>query len=257
MESELTKNNNNNKNFERINSENNKTIFRAINDNKPKNKRLHHFEEKANSRKINSPPYIIKEIFNENHFLKQYFDYKEIEHKKQEKIKGYIIKSHCPFCKKVLTENEKNKEEKDKNIINISNNYYRNKNFKDIRSCFMYSVNNFPLINKNIYLNKKFSKERIFYEGNEKYNRTQKSWNKKINMESELTKKNKLIKFKEIQRKEIDPTNLYTIDKPLIPSIRGRFFKNTRKRFEKPKRMVFLNDGEFDPYDDVILISEK
>ena len=121
----------------------------------------------------------------------------------------------------------------------------------------MYSVNNFPLIkNKNIYLNKNFSKEKIFYEDNDKYYRTQKLWNKKINMESELTKKNKIIKYKEIQRKEIDPTNLYTIEKPLIPSIRGKIFKNTKKRFERPKRMVYLDDGEYDPYDDNIFISD-
>ena len=61
-------------------------------------------------------------------------------------------------------------------------------------------------------------------------------------MESELTKSNKLIKFVEIQRKEIDPTNLYLIKRPLIPSIRGKIIMNTRKRIGKPMRMIFLEN---------------
>ena len=61
-------------------------------------------------------------------------------------------------------------------------------------------------------------------------------------MESELTKSNKVIKYVEIKRKEIDPTNLYLIKKPLVPSIRGKILLNTRKRIEKPMRLIFLDE---------------
>lgn len=228
----------------------NKKICKTENKNsKIENRKIIHFEKIMNNKSV---PFKNIKIFNENDYIKHFIDYKELQQKKQENIKGFLIRSHCPFCQKIITEKENNKE--DKNIYCELNNIYRNKNFKDIKSCFIYSVNNFPLINSNnVNLNKNFSKEKIFYEENDKFYRTQKIKNKKYNMESELTKKNKIVKFKEIQRKEIDPTNLYIIKKPLIPSIRGKIFKNTKKRFEKPKRMIFLDDREIEPFDEIII----
>ena len=70
----------------------------------------------------------------------------------------------------------------------------------------------------------------------------------KINMESELTKSNKVIKFKEIQRKEFDPSHFYLIKKPLIPSIRGKILRNTKKRFEKPMRIILVDEKDYEPY---------
>ena len=171
--------------------------------------------------------------------------------KTQYNIKGFYIKSHCPFCKKILTEKEKESTTDTNNSFdNNIKNIYRNKKFKDIKSCFIYSVNNFPLINpKNIRIsNKNYFKEKLNEEMKEKYNVPTKFKNKRLKMESELTKSNRIIKFKEIQRKEIDPSNLYLIKKPLIPSIRGKILKYTKKRIEKPMRMILIDEKEAEPF---------
>ena len=57
-------------------------------------------------------------------------------------------------------------------------------------------------------------------------------------MISEFTKDLKKKKFKEIQRTEFDPSNLYFIQKPLIPTIRGKILRNMKKRYHKPIRNV-------------------
>ena len=182
---------------------------------------------------------VSEDIFNANLYYKN---------KKNEKIKTFFIKSHCPFCKKILMEKENNKDNKndlDNNNINV--NIYRNKKFKDIKSCFIYNVNNFPLLNTNIIVKSEF-KEKLYGKEKEKCITTTKR-SKRTNMESELTKSNKVIKFREIQRKEIDPTDLYLIKKPLIPSIRGKYFMNTKKRLGKPMRIILINEEEYIPYD--------
>ena len=195
-------------------------------------------------------PNIIKNnILDENYCIKQFNIHKGIQDKNHKKIKGFFIKSHCPFCRKKLEEEEENKNKDNiNNLIDSSNNMYRNKKFKDIRSCFMYSVNNFPLIHsKNSYFKEKLDLDK------EKYYKTQRKWKKKIDMESELTKNNKIIKFKEIQRKEIDPKNLYLIKKPLIPSIRGKILKNTKKRIGKPMRMIVLDENDYIPFEEIMI----
>ena len=179
---------------------------------------------------------ISDEIFNLN------LNYKD---KNNEKIKSFYIKSHCPFCKNFLMEKENNKYN---NNLDNNINIYRNKRFKDIKSNFIYCVNNFPLLNTNIIVKSGF-KEKLFGKEKEKCMTALKR-NKKISMESELTKSNKIIKFKEIQRKEIDPTNLYLIKKPLIPSIRGKLYMNTKKRLGKPMRIILINEDEYIPYDE-------
>ena len=165
-------------------------------------------------------------------------------------IKHFYIKSHCPFCKKALTEKEEGTSQSVENFENLRN-FYRNKKFKDIKSCFIYSVNNFPLINpKNFNINNRnYYKEKINDEIKENYtSNIHKLKIKKINMESELTKSNKVIKFKEIQRKEFDPSHFYLIKKPLIPSIRGKILRNTKKRFEKPMRIILVDEKDYEPY---------
>ena len=163
--------------------------------------------------------------------------YNEKKNKKRNKNdKHYFIKNHCPFCKNLLIENSNKKKEILDPNIEYFNNIYRNKNFKDIKSSFIYSVNNFPLLH--------FKDNKNFVDENEneirdKYYKTQKMWSRKnIDMESDYSKRNKLIKYFEIQRKEFDPSDLYLVKKPLIPTIRGKILKNTKKRFGRPMRMI-------------------
>ena len=192
-------------------------------------------------------PFKSKEMFKENN-LGQYKTYRK---KKKIKIKTFFIKRHCPCCQKILTEKEFNKNNNN-NINTNLNNIYRNKKFKDIKSCFIYSVNNFPLISpKNINgSNKNYFKEKLYDEAKEKYMTTPKYKKKKINMESELSKSNKIIKIKENQRKEFDSSNLYLVKKPLIPSIRGKILKFTKKRIGRPMRMIFLDEKEYEDFFD-------
>ena len=203
--------------------------------------------KKINIRKINRSKNNIlnnREIsyLDENYCLKEYILYKKNRQKRLDNIKGYYTKTHCSFCHNKLIEKENNdrvEKEKEKIIIDLDN-YYRNKNFKDIKSCFIYSINNFPLIKK---INHSYLKQELNdSEEKERHFKTQNKRNKKIDMESELTKSNKIIRYTEIKRKEIDPTNLYLIKKPLVPSIRGKIFMNMRKRFEKPMRLIFLDE---------------
>ncbi len=66
----------------------------------------------------------------------------------------------------------------------IINNYYKNKNFKDIKSCFIYGVNNFPLINLRTHF-------RLYSDNEEKVNMYKTTYNKKVDMKSELSKNKK------------------------------------------------------------------
>jgi hypothetical protein len=193
-----------------------------------------------------------KEILDENYCLNKLIENKHSLWKNHGKTKGFFTKSQCPFCKKKMLEKENNEE--NLNIVqnNINKDKDKNKNLKGIKSSFLFRVNNFPLINtkvlninKNMFFNEK--------EDKDKYFRTEKSWHKKISMESELSKRKKIIKIKEIQRRTIDPTNLYLIKKPLIPSVRGKILKNTKKRFEKPMRMIILEEDEYIPFEDIII----
>jgi len=193
-----------------------------------------------------------KEILDENYCLNQLIENKHSLWKNHGKVKGFFTKSQCPFCQKKMLEKENNEN----NLITAQNNINKDKdkdnNLKGIKSSFLFRVNNFPLINtkilninRNMFFNEK--------EDKDKYYRTEKSWNKKISMESELSKRNKIIKIKEIQRRTIDPTNLYLIKKPLIPSVRGKILKNTKKRLERPMRMIILEEDEYIPFGDIII----
>lgn len=201
---------------------------------------------------------IIKDIDTKKLFSKTSSDFKrkikitllypnmDIPKEKKYNIKHFYIKNNCPCCKKNLTEKEDNPF---KNMEKVEN-FYRNKNFKDIKSCFIYSVNNFPLINiRNNNINSRnYFKEKINDEMSEKHNNSPNFRNKKIDMESELTKRNRIIKYKEIQRKEFDPSNLYLVKKPLIPSIRAKILRYTKQRFEKPMRVIFIDDKDYEDY---------
>jgi hypothetical protein len=242
-----------NKKEEEKQTDNTKKIFsKTINvNNTIENERTR--PKKLKKIKINRI-YKNKEILDENFFLNQLIENKHILWKNHGKTKGFFTKSQCPFCKKKMLEKDNNED----NLIitqnNINNDKDKDKNniLKGIKSSFLFKVNNFPLINtkvlninKNMFFNEK--------EDKDKYFRTEKSWHKKISMESELSKRKKIIKIKEIQRRTIDPTNLYLIKKPLIPSVRGKILKNTKKRFEKPMRMIILEEDEYIPFEDIII----
>ena len=226
---------------------NNKKIFsKTINvDNTIENERI---KPKRLKRIKFNRNYRNKEILDENYCLNQLNENKHSLWKIHGKTKGFFTKSQCPFCKKKMLE----KENKEDNLIIDQKNINKNKKLKEIKSSFLFRVNNFPLINTRILnINKN-----LFYsekEDKDKHFRTEKSWHKKISMESELSKRKKIIRIKEIQRRTIDPTNLYLIKKPLIPSVRGKILKNTKKRFEKPMRMIILEEDEYIPYGDIII----
>ena len=240
-----------NKKEEEKQTDNTKKIFsKTINvNNTIENERTR--PKKLKKIKINRI-YKNKEILDENFFLNQLIENKHILWKNHGKTKGFFTKSQCPFCKKKMLEKDNNED----NLIITQNNIDKDKDknniLKGIKSSFLFKVNNFPLINtkvlninKNMFFNEK--------EDKDKYFRTEKSWHKKISMESELSKRKKIIKIKEIQRRTIDPTNLYLIKKPLIPSVRGKILKNTKKRFEKPMRMIILEEDEYIPFEDIII----
>jgi hypothetical protein len=242
-----------NKKEEEKQTDNTKKIFsKTINvNNTIENERTR--PKKLKKIKINRI-YKNKEILDENFFLNQLIENKHILWKNHGKTKGFFTKSQCPFCKKKMLEKDNNED----NLIITQNNISKDKDkdknniLKGIKSSFLFKVNNFPLINtkvlninKNMFFNEK--------EDKDKYFRTEKSWHKKISMESELSKRKKIIRIKEIQRRTIDPTNLYLIKKPLIPSVRGKILKNTKKRFEKPMRMIILEEDEYIPYGDIMI----
>jgi hypothetical protein len=240
-----------NKKEEEKQTDNTKKIFsKTINvNNTIENERTR--PKKLKKIKINRI-YKNKEILDENFFLNQLIENKHILWKNHGKTKGFFTKSQCPFCKKKMLEKDNNED----NLIITQNNINKDKDknniLKGIKSSFLFKVNNFPLINtkvlninKNMFFNEK--------EDKDKYFRTEKSWHKKISMESELSKRKKIIRIKEIQRRTIDPTNLYLIKKPLIPSVRGKILKNTKKRFEKPMRMIILEEDEYIPYGDIMI----
>jgi hypothetical protein len=242
-----------NKKEEEKQTDNTKKIFsKTINvNNTIENERTR--PKKLKKIKINRI-YKNKEILDENYFLNQLIENKHILWKNHGKTKGFFTKSQCPFCKKKMLEKDNNEDKLiiTQNNINKDKDKDKNNILKGIKSSFLFKVNNFPLINtkvlninKNMFFNEK--------EDKDKYFRTEKSWHKKISMESELSKRKKIIKIKEIQRRTIDPTNLYLIKKPLIPSVRGKILKNTKKRFEKPMRMIILEEDEYIPFEDIII----
>lgn len=175
-------------------------------------------------------------ILEENFFLAQIKKKKQMLDENKSRIKGYFTKLQCPCCQKEMSSKEKlSKTSNQSSEQDIINNYYKNKNFKDIKSCFIYGVNNFPLINLRTHF-------RLYSDNEEKVNMYKTTYNKKVDMKSELSKNKKIKKIKEVKRENIDINNLYKIEKPLITSIRGKIYKNMRQRFKRPLRLIILNE---------------
>lgn len=152
-------------------------------------------------------------ILQEKIFLEHIKRKKEIIKGNRKKIKGYFTKSHCPFCKKILS--EKSKEPfKIENILT------------DINKINLYHS----------------FKSKLNEEKKERMKLYKKTYDKKADMESQLTKnKRRSPKYKEVRREEIKVNNLFMIAKPLLTDMRGKIYNNTRKRIKKPLRLIILD----------------
>ena len=129
------------------------------------------------------------------------------------KIKRYFTKSHCPFCKKILSE-------KSKEPIKIEN--------------ILTDINKINLYHS--------FKSKLNEEKKERMKLYKKTYDKKVDMESQLTKnKRRSPKYKEVRREEIKVNNLLMIAKPLLTDMRGKIYNNTRKRIKKPLRLIILD----------------
>ena len=181
-------------------------------------------------------------VLEEKFFLSQIKKKRRLLLGNKEKIKGYFTKSQCPFCRKVLSESEKEKEplilEKILTDPNI--------NYEKIRSILFFKASDFPLI--NIKVNKYFSlKRKLQEEKEDKMKIYGMTYDKKVNMESELSKKRKDKKYTEIKRKEIKMNNLFMIKKPFLTTLRGKIYKNMRQRYKKPLRLIILDSKNNNP----------
>lgn len=134
------------------------------------------------------------------------------------------FKKKCPCCNNIFQIPKKKEDNKFDNISEEHLNIYNNKNFKDSLSCFIYYINNFT---SKEFENKKSNNENI-----------ERKININTDMISEFTKNLKKNRIKEIQRIHFDPSNFYFIQKPLIPTIRGKILKNMKKRYIRPIRNV-------------------
>ena len=170
-------------------------------------------------------------------FLSQIKKKKNLFQGNMNKIKGFVKKSQCPFCQKELSKNEN--EDDFTKLENLILNPSRN--FIEIKSHFVTNTKNFPLLQPRINT-KFFSYKKYYFEENkDKFNFCRNTYNKKIDMESHLSKINKIKKMKLVKREEINTNNLYIIEKPLISSMRGKIYKNMRQRYKKPFRLIIID----------------
>jgi len=176
-------------------------------------------------------------VLEEKTFLSQIKKKKSLFQGNMTKIKGFVKKSQCPFCQKELSKNEDENTKLQNLILNPS------RNFIEIKSHFVINTNNFPLLQPRINT-KFFSYKKYYFEENkDKFNFHRNTYNKKIDMESHLSKINKIKKMKLVKREEINTNNLYVIEKPLISSMRGKIYKNMRQRYKKPFRLIIIDSN--------------
>lgn len=181
-------------------------------------------------------------ILEEKFFLSQIKKKRKFLLGNKDKIKGYFTKSQCPFCHKVLSQKEKEKES-EKNSLTLEKLLTEpNMNYQNICSNLFFKSNNFPLI--NIKVNRYFSyKNKLKEEKDDKMKIYRVTYDKKVDMESELSKnkKRQVRKYTEVKREEIKVNNLYIIQKPLLTAMRGKIHKNMRQRYKKPLRLIILD----------------
>ena len=197
-------------------------------------------ESKTNKKLISDNSFLNKEsVLQEKFFFEQIKKKRGIEQGNMNKIKGYLTKSQCPFCQKELSPKEKESTLMEEMLTDPNN-------FNELKSYFVFSANNFPLI--NVKINSKFYsfKNRFIEENKSKMKLYKINHNKKADMESDLSKRKKIKKIKIVKREEINTKNLYKIEKPLLTTMRGKIYKNMKKRFKKPLRLIIL-DNIFHP----------
>ena len=106
-------------------------------------------------------------------------------------------------------------------------NIYNNNKFKDSLSSFLYHVNNITAYQKE---NEKSKEDSLKKEGIKFHNRE---------ISKYLSKNyNNMKEIKEIKRFDVDISNIFLIQKPLMTSIRGKILKNLKKRFKRPVRNI-------------------
>ena len=206
--------------------------------------------KRPNSKAIDIQRYSDCVKYSDKNKIKNKYMYLSPNYKTKKKLRNLIIdsarqrplsyKKTCKCCNNIL-EVEKALHshkydkliDKDENHLNI----YNNKNFKDSLSCFIYHINN---------INNFSSKE----AENKQENLSERKYRINFNtdMTSEFTKNLKKIKFREIQRIQFDPSNYYIIQKPLIPTIRGKILRNMKKRYIRPIRNVVTCKDRETPY---------
>ena len=171
----------------------------------------------------------------------RYSDCVKISQNRNESInfdKNNIVKNKRKnSCLKCNNEFKEKKEDK-KDIYHDDKhlNIYNNDKFKDTLSSFLYHVNN---ITEYQIENKKskddYSEEKInnkFYR-NELFTHLSKD---KFNISSNRNN------AREIKRFEVDISNIFLIQRPLITTIRGKILKNTKKRFKRPIRSIIKSN---------------
>ena len=145
------------------------------------------------------------------------------------------FKNKCPCCNNLFKKDNNFNYNKYDKLLENNLNIYNNKNFKDSLSCFMYHINYFT---SKTFENKKDNLPDLVDI------RPKNNINLNVDMTSDFTKNLKKIKFREIKRFQFDPSSYYFIQKPLIPTIRGKILKNMKKRYNKPIRRVVTSKNK-------------
>ena len=145
------------------------------------------------------------------------------------------FKNKCPCCNNLFKKDNNYNYNKYDKLLENNLNIYNNKNFKDSLSCFMYHINYFT---SKTFENKKDNLPDLVDI------RPKNNINLNVDMTSDFTKNLKKIKFREIKRFQFDPSSYYFIQKPLIPTIRGKILKNMKKRYNKPIRRVVTSKNK-------------
>ena len=135
-------------------------------------------------------------------------------------------------------DNEFEEKKKQKNDIYHDEkhlNIYSNKNFKDTLSSFLYHVNNITE-----YQNE--NKKSIDDYSSDKMNN--KLYNNELirHISKDKFNINNTNNAKVIKRFEVDISNIFLIQRPLITTIRGKILKNTKKRFKRPIRNIIKSN---------------
>ena len=136
------------------------------------------------------------------------------------------------FQKKIKRINIETDEDKHLNI-------YKNKKFKDCLSSFLYHVNNITAYQKE---NSKSNSDSIKKDNIKFYNNEISKYISK----NKYNNKRETKEIKEIKRFEVDVSNIFLIQKPLISSIRGKILKNIKKRFKRPIRNILKSNIFYD-----------